>query len=810
MGVLNRLRSGTSRSAAPGSRERALVEAAVRAIDHDDYSQTTAAKLRATAAFGEAREAPPEEQIEVVLAAFKVGESREWHVRDAAHTFVSELLKRKLPWDEAGAVRLVEALRRCGRKGGITASYGPPVNGVLRTLERTFGTGTLPASLHGPIRDIKTMLAHYADASDRKAMRRIEVLLGEAGEGDLPHLGDLWGQAVLAAHEAEGELGGEVLRLAATASGTKPTGDFKAAREGLAAADREGLGRAVGAMLTAAAGAVPVSKANCQVPPETGDVLRGLAWLAEAADTDDAGRGAAAMAIAGWQKVPNYGPLSRKAASACIGALAAMPDAGVQHLGRVRAMLKQATAVADVEQAIDAASERLGIPRAEFEERVVPTFDLGPDGVLRRELGKHTAEVAIGNDLKAKLVFITANGKRLKSVPAAVKAAHPEAVAELKALAKDVTTMAQAQRLRLERLLLDERDWPLDSWRERYLEHPVVAPVARRLIWTVGGTTCLWRDGVLVDADGAAVEPDAGARVALWHPVAAGPDEVLAWRRALEESETVQPFKQAHREIYLLTDAERETRVYSNRFAAHVLRQHQFAALARGRGWRYALQGAFDSPDEEATLQLRGHGLAVSFYVERPWGDEEDWNDSGIFNHVLTDQVRFDDGRDVVALDTVPARVFSEIMRDVDLFVGVASIGNDPTWEDGGRDQRWDRYWQSYSFGELGAQAEVRRDLLTRLLPMLKIADKARLEGRFLVVEGTERRYKIHLGSGNILMSPNDEYLCIVPGRDKGQSDVFLPFEGDQVLSIILSKAMLLARDDTIEDRTILSQIRRR
>jgi len=29
-------------------------------------------------------------------------------------------------------------------------------------------------------------------------------------------------------------------------------------------------------------------------------------------------------------------------------------------------------------------------------------------------------------------------------------------------------------------------------------------------------------------------------------------------------------------------------------------------------------------------------------------------------------------------MDRVPALVFSEIMRDVDLFVGVGSIGNDP------------------------------------------------------------------------------------------------------------------------------------
>jgi len=37
---------------------------------------------------------------------------------------------------------------------------------------------------------------------------------------------------------------------------------------------------------------------------------------------------------------------------------------------------------------------------------------------------------------------------------------------------------------------------------------------------------------------------------------------------------------------------------------------------------------------------------------------------------------------------------------------------------------------------------------------------------------------------------------------------VFLPFEGDSMLSIILSKAFLLAEDAKIKDETIVRQIR--
>jgi hypothetical protein len=71
------------------------------------------------------------------------------------------------------------------------------------------------------------------------------------------------------------------------------------------------------------------------------------------------------------------------------------------------------------------------------------------------------------------------------------------------------------------------------------------------------------------------------------------------------------------------------------------------------------------------------------------------------------------------------------------------------------------------------------------------VPDRCRLTERFLIVQGDIRTYKIQLGSGNILMEPNDQYLCIVAARGtakRGFADkVFLPFEGDRVLAIILS-----------------------
>jgi len=163
-------------------------------------------------------------------------------------------------------------------------------------------------------------------------------------------------------------------------------------------------------------------------------------------------------------------------------------------------------------------------------------------------------------------------------------------------------------------------------------------------------------------------------------------------------------------------------------------------------------------------------------------------------------------------LSEVPALYFSEILRDVDLFVGVCSLGNDPAWQDRGEAGDYGNYWHSYSFGDLSATAQTRKEVLERLLPRLKIAGRCRIVDRFLVVRGERRTYKIHLGSGNIQMEPNNQYLCIVPDRSasKAGDRLFLPFEGDQTLALILSKAFLLAEDTKIKDPTILSQIARR
>jgi hypothetical protein len=337
------------------------------------------------------------------------------------------------------------------------------------------------------------------------------------------------------------------------------------------------------------------------------------------------------------------------------------------------------------------------------------------------------------------------------------------------------------------------------------------------------------RGDTLLRVDGRTWQPGPSAEVTLWHPIQDPVAEVLRWRDLLLAENVVQPFKQAHREVYLLTDAERRSEIYSNRFAAHILKQHQFAALAAARGWQHRLRLLVDDFAPPTHRELPAFALRAEYWVEGVGADHRsDTTEVGAFRHVATDQVRFyaigsemahahasgggfvvAEGVEPLRLDDVPALAFTEVMRDVDLFVGVASVGNDPQWADHGRDQPQRDYWHRYAFGELSASAEIRRQVLQGLIPRLAIAERCTFEERNLVVRGDLCSYKIHLGSGNILMEPGDRYLCIVGdgSATKATGTIHLPFEGDRMLSLILSKALLLAADRKITDPTITRQI---
>lgn len=546
------------------------------------------------------------------------------------------------------------------------------------------------------------------------------------------------------------------------------------------------------------------------------NLLKGLLWSMSRFHDQTSLQAISSLTEKCFQKLPGVGPAAAGVGNAGIYTLAESKGlGGISHLSRLKMKIRQNNTQKLIQKYIDEQAAKQGIKPAQVEEIAATDYGLvdGKRSTLFDDYQLILRLTAVG---KTELQWIKPDGRPQKSVPAFVKSKETLKLklAKFRNLAKQIKQASTTQRDRIDRLYTEGLSWSLDECQKYYVNHGLISQIAKKLIWQIDDNTALHSDGKWLNVKGEEFEIKDDAVITLWHPINSTTEEVLEWRDRLESLKIIQPLKQAYREIYILTDAEINTRVYSNRMAAHILKQHQFNSLAAVRGWKFQLMGAYDDgrDNEIARKVIPEHSLTAQFWIDEIIDDTDAFNDAGIWYYVATDQIRFCDNNDQpVPLIDVPKLVLSEIMRDADLFVGVASVGNDPQWQDGGPDGRQDYrdYWHGYSFGDLTEVAKTRKVVLERLLPRLKLKDVAKIDGKFLIVQGKKHKYKIHIGSGNILIAPTDRYLCIVPGRgkDKKVDNVFLPFEGDNGLSIVLSKAFLLADDDKITDPTILSQL---
>jgi len=540
------------------------------------------------------------------------------------------------------------------------------------------------------------------------------------------------------------------------------------------------------------------------------NVLRGLIWCTGLINNNDLQTAVDQYALIAFKKKPGVGPISARTGTAAMFAFSLLPfKEAITRLMKFRNKIINNNILKSIDRIIGDVAKKNGLDKNLVEEIGVMDFGLDKNGNKKIEFGSVTCEISAKNASEL-VVEWQKEGKPIKSVPASVKAEFGLRLKELKNEIKELEAQLQVQKDRIESYFLKKKIWNYLEWKENYIESSLVKVIAAKLIWSFKKETLydsgIFLNGVFVNhKNESLLWVDEYTSIELWHPINSTTEEIVGWRNFIEAKEITQPFKQAYREIYLLTDAELNTSTYSNRFAAHILRQHQFAALCKQRGWQYHLMGQWDSHNTP-TIKLPEWKMFAQYFVDADGNGEA--NNAGIYHYISTDQVRFY-GEHQLELINVPKIVFSEIMRDVDLFVGVTSIGNDPNWTNTGNNG-YNAYWQNYSFGDLSESSKTRSEILQKLVPRLKIADKCFFDKKFLIVTGKFKTYKIHMGSGNILMEPNDQYLCIVPGgrTEKDPGKIYLPFEGDRQLSIIISKALLLAEDDKIKDETIIRQIK--
>ena len=779
------------------------------------------AKLAASPRWQALKNDPPALQRGVLYAAIDTQRANNngsdaWLVREACRQIVGQLLKRKIALPAEFLKGLLE-----GHLAYASSSFeydAVPPMAVLQACEHCLTDSSTRAVLV-PIltrmRDkVLAPVPHRARPTKFELgyADKIAVLLDPAAAALAPAIPPgpfgIYLVAQLAALPAGQRAAWEALAGHAAKAGDKsaPTAKWRSGARSMLSAIGE---QPFTAALIEWLGATTPNPAH---PDTSLDVLKGFIWLAPDAGGDGLAGAVGRFAETCFRKVSGVGARSVKLGNATLYALSEMaedPQAGAE-LFRLRGVIKYPSARAVLDKRIAELAENGGTGIAALEDAALPRFGLEPDGTLRRDFGGASALLHV-SATATEISWTSAEGKPLKSVPAAVKRDSKAELAAFNLLTKDIEKARAAQARRLENSWLEARRWSLGDWRRHYLDHPLRRPLVCSLIWqAVDGerSAAFLPDGErLLDVAGAAVALSDDAQVSLWHPLNSQPELVLEWRERIVALELTQPIKQAHREIYVVTEAELRTETYSNRFAAHILRQHQFRALCQARGWQYDFMGGWDSWNVPTRI-IPAFDLRAEYTVEAL--EDGQRSEAYVPLHLATDQVRFvrNGDRSAIGLIDVDRVAFSELMRDVDLFVAVTSVAADPTWQDGGPEGRFGAYWREWAFGDLGQSAETRKQLITGIVPRLSIAGKLEIGDKALIVTGKRHKYAIHFGSANIQILPENRYLCIVPDRSPLESDkIRLPFTGDGQLSTILAKAFMLIDESKIEDPTILRQL---
>lgn len=269
---------------------------------------------------------------------------------------------------------------------------------------------------------------------------------------------------------------------------------------------------------------------------ENADCLRGLLWCVPLLECRKSlVREIAGAALEAYRKIPGIGPRAVKVGNAAVYALAAMPTIDtVGQLAILKSRVKFGTAQKEIEQAFNMAASALELPRDQIEELGVPSFGMEEVGHQRQIFGNHVAELAVTGS-GVELHWLESTGKHLKTIPSKIRKEHPEELKELLQTHKDIQAILPAQRERIDGLFLLRKSWPLHDWEVRYLNHPLIGTIARRLIWCVDGTPAFFVDGIPCNVTGAAIRHSPTAEITLWHPLERNGAEILAWRRRLDD-----------------------------------------------------------------------------------------------------------------------------------------------------------------------------------------------------------------------------------------------------------------------------------
>jgi hypothetical protein len=309
--------------------------------------------------------------------------------------------------------------------------------------------------------------------------------------------------------------------------------------------------------------------------------------------------------------------------------------------------------------ALDSASTRRGkgkpLRAAVLADDIVPDLGLDANGTTTVDLGTRVFTVTFDEVLTPRLV--DAEGTIQKSFPRSRKdddaAKYARAKTRFQGLVKDATTLARQQASQLESAMCTHRAWGFDAFHERFVAHPLLRHLGRRLVWAFEDRSRTFRvaeDLTFADENDAAMELPPDVRIMIAHPIELDAATRARWSTVFGDYEILQPFPQLGRELFTFAGDESGVHALAKIEGKQTSRGRLFQ-LAR-RGWAARAQGGaigeyFRELPCGAHAQI---GISPPLYI----GGAPDTDVSYTLTHVTC----------TYALQRLPALDFSELARD--------------------------------------------------------------------------------------------------------------------------------------------------
>ncbi len=528
---------------------------------------------------------------------------------------------------------------------------------------------------------------------------RIVELIRRANDGRLPPLaadpGDPFGEELRAMLESDEPLRrdlGILHPLVLRATSVAPSGKWLRDARGLVAATSQParLAGAIGRVLAALVRADVVSRPDLLtggVRPANQRLARGLLWFASVA-FDSPGDTLARVGLRmGTSGRSDAVVRDTALANTCAALLGDASDPGaVAGLASMRQQITNRNVLKQVDRALTAQAARAGAPVDELVDASLSTLGLDEHGRLRIDVGTASATIRVDATGTVSVRWRLADGREVDAPPEGMADAEPGLVGEVAAAAGRIDAAMAEELRRLEQRLASTRSWALETWRARFLDHPVAGRLGGRLVWDLDGArgaTSVFPvfDG-LIGVDDRPVDPPAGSRIRLWHPAEARAGEAAAWQATLAARSIQQPFRQVDRETFHPAADPRAPNA-DLRFAGRLVEHRRLRALLRERGWAVPSLGAWDQGDEATAWRAFEDGLRAELRYQSPervpTGEPVERARIVAVRFVRTDAAPASPAADPVSvpLAEVAGRVFSEAMRDVSLVIAVGSLSPD-------------------------------------------------------------------------------------------------------------------------------------